>query len=59
MHNWKHENLTDERKRALTQQRDKTHALFAATAHEHNTPSRPLLVNLVKSLFEPGTTPDN
>jgi hypothetical protein len=59
MHNWKYERLTDERTRALLQQRDKAQFMFAATAHEHNTPSRPLLVNPVKWMFEPGMTPDN
>lgn len=59
MHNWKHERLTNERTRTLLQQRDKARTMFAVTAHENSTPSRPLLVNPVKWMFEPGMTPDS
>jgi hypothetical protein len=58
MHNWKQERQAQDRTRSLIPRFGTTDRTLTVLAHEHNTPSRPILADPVRRMFEPGETPD-
>lgn len=58
MHNWKQERLAQDRTRSTMPRLNKTDRAQNTLAHERNTPTRPMLADTVRRMFEPGETLD-
>lgn len=58
MHNWKQERLAQDRTRSNMPRLGTDRRAQTVLAHEHNTPTRPILADNVRRMFEPGETPD-